>query len=86
MPATRLTIHCPARVYVVLDGEQVAARTALQRVRTESRLSREGLSTCLGHAKDQIRLWETAQQNPGTDNWIRAVLACGYKVVLERIE
>jgi hypothetical protein len=84
MPGPRLTVPCPTRIVVEMDGEQLAPRRALQRARTEAKLSREGLSCCLGHAKDQIRLWETAQQNPGTENWIRAILACGYVVKIER--
>ena len=86
MPAARLTVPCPARVIVEMDGEQIAPRTAIRRARKDKGLSMQGLSVSCGHNQDTVRKWEMGLQDARAENWIRLLIACGYKVVIERIE
>lgn len=80
----RLTVPMPERVYVLIDGKEVSPRHALRAARIDRGLSAVGLSVSCGIAEDRVRRWESGTQDARLESWVRAMLACGYEVVVRR--
>ena len=73
-------------VGVWLNDELVAPRHALRIARKSVGYSCVSLSIDCERAQDAVRKWEAGVSCPNTENWIDAMQACGYRIVVERDE
>lgn len=73
-------------VCVLLNGQPSLPGEALKRARLGSRMSCDRLATTIDVARTSIYRAESARSDMQVSRWISALRACGYKVVIERIE
>lgn len=73
-------------VCVLLNGHPSLPGEALKRARLGSRISCDCLAATIDAARTSIYRAECGVVDMRVTRWVSALRACGYKVVIERVE
>lgn len=76
----------PAVSIITLNGQPHTVPQTIYVARQAAGLTQRGLADKIGSSQSLLCDWESERHSPSAKSWIAALDACGYRVVVEKVE